>query len=90
MTMGVFPSKTDETHTKVTNPVLTCSSLNLRRAAAHEIEAPEPEEHRELPRVHTHLSALDVVQLGAPTALAEVDHADAAQRGPDVLQPNDL
>ena len=63
---------------------------NGSRAAAHKVEAPEAEEHCELPRVHTHLSALDVVQAGAPAALAEVDHADAAQRGPDVLKPNEL
>mmetsp|Transcript_42192 Transcript_42192/g.100542 ORF Transcript_42192/g.100542 Transcript_42192/m.100542 type:complete len:231 (+) Transcript_42192:407-1099(+) len=51
---------------------------------AHEIEAPEAEEHCKLPGVYTHLSTLNVVQPGASAALAEVDHADAAERGPDV------
>ena len=44
---------------------------------SHEIKAPEPEEHGQLPRVNAHFGPLHVVQLGTAATLSDVNHANS-------------
>ena len=51
---------------------------------SHEIKAPEPEEHAQLPRVNAHFGPLHVVQLGTAATLSDVNHADSPKCGTNV------
>mmetsp|Transcript_23630 Transcript_23630/g.49019 ORF Transcript_23630/g.49019 Transcript_23630/m.49019 type:complete len:240 (-) Transcript_23630:337-1056(-) len=51
---------------------------------SHEIKAPEPEEHGQLPRVNAHFGPLHVVQLGTAATLSDVNHADSPKCGTNV------